>query len=65
MTQLPVRSPLLLRGAVMSAPCCEGNRYGRWLVLLAAVVLLAMAFLQLRELQSLPSHNQRRSHVDH
>jgi hypothetical protein len=32
----------------MSGPCCQGNQYGKWLTLLAAVVLIGMALLQLR-----------------
>jgi len=32
----------------MSGPCCQGNHYGKWLTLLVAVVLITMAFLQLR-----------------
>ncbi len=30
----------------MSGPCCEGHRQGRWLVLLAAAVLVATAVIQ-------------------
>lgn len=31
----------------MSAPCCQGSRWGLWLLLLAAAVLLFTAFRQL------------------
>lgn len=47
----------------MSDSCCQGNRYGLWLALLAAAVLLAMAFLQFRPTEPIPPQPQRRSHV--